>query len=240
MNQDTLLENALEGARGIYNAPNSGRDCPSDEFLVDHVYNELSKDEHGKISEHAEQCEHCRVKALKIEADRIAWGCLFDADPDKALLDALGDSGAELLRVEDAHAKKVKGTPLISRIKDEIIQWISSSWEPLWAGEPVTAMDIPPREKSFILDDGEIHVTCSWEGEFRNEPAYIRLEWKAFLSTESLLWVRFSDPDTREWLHEACLGEEPAGVEDFTSDELNFDPSTRRWEISLVLSEAEK
>ncbi len=240
MNQDTLLENALEDARGIYNEPNSGPDCPSDDLLVDHVYNMLSKDKHGKISEHAEHCDHCHVKALKIEADRIAWESLLDADPDHALVDALGDSGAALLRVEEIYTTEVKRSPVISRIKEEFIQWFSPSWTPLWAGEHVTAMDIPPREKSFVVDDGEIHITCSWEGESHNEPAYIRLTWKAFLSKDSRLWVRFFDPDTRELLYEARLGEEPAGVEDFTSDELDFDPSTRRWEISLILSEAGK
>jgi hypothetical protein len=212
--------------------------CPVNELLPEYLHKVLTDKDYERVSGHIHECEQCRIELLKLEADQIEWEQRLRIDPDKALAEALGPKG---IRIASTHCQ-IHSSPSpspISKIKEALIKWISPMWEPMWAGEPVTAADIPEQSESFESDEGRLDISCSWEGQYHNDPAYIRLKWKAYLSHESRMWVRFIDPKTQEILYEVCLGKDTEGQEDFTGDDLGFDPSNRKWAISFILLDAE-
>ena len=103
----------------------------------------------------------------------------------------------------------------------------------MW-GQLVAAADIPKQRHSFSTKYGDINIECSWGEQHQGEPAYIWLSWKANISADNELWLRFVDPETQTIRHEVNLGTIRAGEETFTSHELGFDPSTERWAISVI------
>ncbi len=240
MNPETIFEETLESAALFFHTAESRPVCPLDEELFNHVYHELSTGESERVSGHIDHCERCRVKSLKIATERFEWASLFDADPEQALADALGEAGVKFLGPQKGQKAEGDKTSVITQIKDEFFRWVSPLWEPLWAGAPLTALDMSARDHVFVMEDGEIRATCRWTGECDREPAFIQLSWQAALYSEGTLWVCFVDPDEGETLHEARLGEDAAGEDTFTSDELGFDPSARKWGLSFILSENEK
>src|SRR4030095_1459076 len=55
--------------------------------------------------------------------------------------------------------------------RDCLVRWLSPPWQPVWAGELVTAADVAAQEHVFALDDGEIQVTCGWQAAYGHLPA---------------------------------------------------------------------
>ncbi len=110
-------------------------------------------------------------------------------------------------------------------------------WSPELAGKPMTAADMSEEEHTFTIEEeGEINVTCTWEGGSPNKSAYMRVSWEANISHARELWVQFISRDTeRRLFSEIFLGTEPTGAWDFTEDKLGFDPSTQAWDLALVL-----
>ncbi|MEZ4527119.1 MAG: hypothetical protein R2941_14470 [Desulfobacterales bacterium] len=134
---------------------------------------------------------------------------------------------------EKSHAGSV-----FSRMKDNIIrlvQWISPIWEPQWAGVAVTAADIPEQHHEFVMREGNIDISCSWQGAYGNSPAYIQISWTASLMTDCELWLRFVNPLTHDLFSEILLGAEPEGGKIITGDRLGFDPSKDRWATSIMM-----
>ncbi len=188
------------------------------------------------------------LKQNKINPDAITWLENFseelDADPD--IIDAMPieDVREELRKmgadVRGFHAKMKKTLEKQVSLSDRIIRWISEMWEPLWAGQLVTADDIPKQGHSFVAEmEGEIKIVCDWESQDDDAPAHIRLSWEADFPADSTLWVRFVNPETQEIRYQACLGADLLGDEIFKSSELGFDPSQEKWAISLMLTEKE-
>ncbi len=118
-----------------------------------------------------------------------------------------------------------------------LIIWISSLWEPQWAGVPVVAMAVSGQRHSFIMDDGKIELSCYWKPKFRNDPAYIHLSWSARITKPVRLWARFVNPESNEIRSEIHLGTHLQGEDNFTSDRLGFDPSNEKWAISIIFQE---
>ncbi len=233
---DFDFEDILKEARTIYGTLKPGENCPPDEALMDYVYDELAQEECKQVLEHIKNCERCHVEALKMEADREEWEFTLIKNPDTALANALGPLGLKRVLSEAGYSDH-KELPVISKLKDAIITWISPVWEPMWTGQLVTASsDIPEQDHEFEMDYGEyINLSCCWKGKERDFPPHIQLSWNANIVTNSNLWARFINPETQETLSEFCLGTELEGKAVFTSDELGFDPSGKRWAISIVI-----
>jgi len=128
-------------------------------------------------------------------------------------------------------------------IIEKATAWLSSLfWMPEGAGQPVTAADISEQEHEFIADEfGEIKIICYWDRQNQDDEdsAYIRVSWDANLTTESGLFIRFVNPETRQIYHEAPLGNIWTGEAVFESRILGFNPLKEKWGISIVISEAE-
>jgi hypothetical protein len=123
---------------------------------------------------------------------------------------------------------------------EQFRSWLSPLWQPLFAGEVVTAADVPPQEQTFYLEDGDIHLTCEWRTAYQQQPATLRLVWQANLSRPGELWVRFTPPDDPTVLRaEICLGTSLAGEETFTAQGLGFDPTREPWALMLEFREAQ-
>ncbi len=120
-----------------------------------------------------------------------------------------------------------------------LIRWISPAWEPMWSGRTVTASEIPGQVHVFSGEDGDIRLSCHWEAPYKNDPAHIRLEWKADIGSTGELRVRFMNPETSAILSEFRLGTDLSGEEFFTAGQLGFDPSSVKWAVSLMILEPE-
>ena len=120
----------------------------------------------------------------------------------------------------------------------ERVSVMSLPWRPLWAGEPVTAADIPVQEQVFTFDEGTIRVTCEWRAAYQHQPAFLRLIWQASLSLPTDIWARFTRPDDPTVvLTEIELGTNFAGTAACTVSDLGFDPRREPWALVLVLKE---
>ncbi len=187
------------------------------------------------------------LKQNKINPDAIAWLETFseelDADPDIIDVMPIENVREELRRMGadvGFHAEMKKTLEKQVSLSDRLITWISELWEPLWAGQLVTADDIPEQEHSFATEtEGEIKIVCDWESQDDDTPAHIHLSWEADITTDSEIWVRFVNPETQELFYEECLGTELSDDATFKADELGFDPSKERWAISVMLKERE-
>ncbi len=219
----------LEEAKKNYNTLKAATDCPPDEELLDYVCEDiLTEDEKRAIYEHIQECERCHLEVLKMEADRAEWEYMVNKTPDAALTKALGTSGLKkTLNFKKRMIKEIQG----------LKAWISSLWEPQWAGVPANAAEIPEQTHSLTVDDGEIKISCYWKPKFRNDPAYIHLSWSARITKPVRLWARFVNPESNEIRSEICLGTRLEGEESFTSDRLGFDPSNEKWAISIIFQE---
>ncbi|KPA18086.1 hypothetical protein MHK_001697, partial [Candidatus Magnetomorum sp. HK-1] len=53
-------------------------------------------------------------------------------------------------------------------------EWISPLWQPRFAGQLVTASDIPEQKHTFRMNEGDIQLSCLWRGSYKNTQAYIK------------------------------------------------------------------
>lgn len=208
---------------------------PAAEQLYDYVSGWLDQQEAKEVREHIALCGDCAQEVMKImriedemEQDALDWADIppsREKSPAQAPLHPGVRTANETCAV---HKDSLTGV---------VVKWLSPLWEPQWAGQLVTASDIPKQVHTFTSEDGDIRISCYWQGEYKDEPAYIQLSWKSEIIPESELWVRFVYPETQAIRHEVCLGTVLTGEETFTSDDLGFDPSDERWAISVALAE---
>lgn len=185
---------------------------PTSAQLYDYVSDELDGQEARKVRRHQVFCEACAEEVSAI------------------------------MRMDDKTEKRVQKwagsmTDGKSSLRDTLIEWLSPLWEPLWAGQPVTAADVAAQQHTFTLEDGDITLSCTWKTPYQDEPASILITWKADLFTENELWIGFVNPETQAVRYRACLGTRRTGEERFTCDELGFEPSEERWAMTLGLRE---
>ena len=179
---------------------------PSREMLCDYALGWLNEADTMKVRKHIAFCGDCADEALKI------------------------------MQVEDDLEEDVAAAAVsASKIAAALIIWTSELWEPKWAGQLVTASDIPQQEKTFMLNYGQIKFSCHWKPSYENIPAYIQLSWRAKINIRCELWARFVNPETHNMLSEIPLGNSLEGKKIFTSDKLRFDPSTEKWSVSIVM-----
>ncbi len=132
-----------------------------------------------------------------------------------------------------ASIRKKLASATVKNRMGKLIRWLSPVWEPQWAGQPVTAQDIPAQHYSFPLEDGNIEISCAWEDAYQSRPAFIKLSWKAQIPEHRSFWLRIINPDSQEIRYEECLGNHPSGEETFTRDELGFNPAHESWAVSI-------
>ena len=108
-------------------------------------------------------------------------------------------------------------------------------WEPEFAGQQVTAADIPQQEHLFHTTEGDLKLRCHWGAHYGSDPAYLWLSYEANLSSEKEFVARFLNPDTQDLRYQAYLGDYRIGEATFTDEELGFDPAHDQWAISIEL-----
>lgn len=106
-------------------------------------------------------------------------------------------------------------------------------WEPEFAGQQVTAADIPQQEHIFHTTEGNLKLRCHWGAHYGSDPAYLWLSYEANLDTEKEFVARFLNPDTQDLRYQAYLGDYRVGEATFTDEELGFDPVYDKWAISI-------
>ena len=116
-----------------------------------------------------------------------------------------------------------------------LIEWISPIWTPQWAGQPVSASDIPEQSHSFELHNGEITISCLWRSAYNKAPAYIQLSWSANIIAGYELWAVFINPETRNIFSEFYLGTHLSGGIIIPETSLTFDPTKERWATLIKL-----
>lgn len=115
------------------------------------------------------------------------------------------------------------------------IQWISSLWQPQWAGQFVGAADIPAQSHIFEIPGGTVDITCSWKPQCGENIGYLNISWKVDTPLKGELWCQFIDPETKEILAEALLGTYREGGQYFTQQALGFVPAQVAWALSILL-----
>lgn len=196
---------------------------PTAERVYDYVLGWLKEPEAAQICAHLAHCGQCAHEALRlmqIEEELEQENALWADEPEYA--------GAKF----PGFVSHLRTT--LNTLGAQMIQWVSDIWEPQWAGQLVTAADIPAQTRIFISDQGEIELTCDWRGVTTTEPAYIHLAWKADLASPGELWVRFVNPETRTPRGEICLGTRMRGEETLTSAEIGFNPDEERWALAML------
>lgn len=73
--------------------------------------------------------------------------------------------------------------------------------------------------------------------KYRKAPPFIRISWTTDVSGGNAIYACIINPETKEIRAELLLGKELSGTEEFTSEELGFDPSRELWAIAPVLKE---
>ena len=152
-------------------------------------------------------------------------------DDLRAELHAAGMDGVRFHRT----LHRMLQTAKLQHLAGQFAAWLSPVWQPLWAGQMVTAQDIPPQEYTFQLEEGQITIVCAWQSAQGTDPAFLRVSWEARLQVENELSARFIHPETQAIRREVCLGTAPAGEEFLTSADLGFDPSAEPWAIALMI-----
>lgn len=238
MNNQHAFAEIVNKVRQVYKNARPGMNCPSIEVLGAYTAGELAADERKQIVGHIAACASCRMVAMRFEADQYLWNQAVAHDPEVALMQALGKEGCKSVSAL-IHKSGASDQGFISNIKENLVAWASPQWQPLYAGEAVTAADVEEQSTTFEMDYGEyINLSCHWHDEKEGQPC-IELSWQANLLEPSSLWVRFIDPGSSAVLSEILLGNELEGRKSIKMDELDFNPATDKWAIAIIVEETE-
>ncbi len=197
------------------------RQHPTADLLHDYAAGELGETLAPALRAHLAFCRECAREALRLMqvADELEHDALDWADSPKRPL-------SEHFDVAVAAAKTLRER---SRL------WLSELWQPQWAGQLVTAADVPEQHHTFASEHGDIRLTCHWQDDLPNEPAILLIGWQADLMENDRLWLRFVNPSDKALRQEIFLGSRAVGEEQFTIQDLTFDFVREQWAISLAL-----
>ena len=237
MNNQYAFAEIVNKVRQLYKNARPGIACPSIEVLSAYTAGELAADEKKQIAGHIAGCASCRMVAMRFEADQHLWNQAVSQNPEAALMQALGKKGCKSISTLIRKTRDSRSS-FVSIIKKNLVAWASPLWQPLYAGEAVTAADVEEQSTTFEMDYGEyINLSCHWRDEKECQPC-IDLSWQANLLEPSRLWARFIDPDSSAILSEILLGSELEGRKSIEMDELDFNPATDKWAIAIIVEEA--
>lgn len=202
---------------------------PSAERLYDYATGNIDEDIALGVRAHLAGCAACAREALSImrlddelEHASVEWA-------NQPELSVVASSEKLIAEAVDATVAAVK------TFGARALVWISELWEPQWAGQLLTAADVPEQIHTFTSEYGDIHLTCHWQDASRNEPASLHIMWQADLMDNDRLWLRFVNPENRELRQAILLGTRAVGEETFTAQDVAFDFLREAWAISLAL-----
>lgn len=238
MNDKIDFPEVLQSFKALYHLAGRTDQCPEIEVLIDQAYGQLDTRTAAALAPHISQCLSCGMALLKLEADRHQWELAMAGSPDHALAKALGPTGRKA--VERITAGTPQWQTLATKATESISTWVSELWMPLWAGQAVTAAAVPEQDQYFDLGDGEyVKLNCSWEGSQTGKPPRVDLSWSANIYSPARLWVHFHDPESDERLGAVLLGTDLAGRLSVSLPELDFDPTSRKWGMKIVIEPEE-
>jgi hypothetical protein len=240
MSKKHAFQQIIQDAKQVFKVTRPGPGCPTSDVLIDYVYQELAQEETDNITTHLDDCEACKMVLMRIEADQLLWNKSLEEKPEATLSQALGSVGRQEVRLmmRRAAGKQAGEHPAFaSKIKESMIAWISPIWQPLYAGEAVTAADLEEQDTSFEMDYGEyINLSCHWQDEKDDQPR-IELSWQANLFQPSRLWARFINPDTSTVITEILLGSALEGRISIPGNQLTFNPTVDKWAIAIIVED---
>ncbi len=203
--QEAQSDDYLEAKRSVAGGPH-----PTHEMLHDHVWGVLDKESSRIIRDHMAFCKMCAKKVFQMRR--------IKQESAEKLVDWANEFPpveAPALPIEDLMA--------------------TDFWTPHYAGQLVSAGDIPEQQHTFHTSEGNIELSCLWRAAYRKKPAYFIIRWRARLTTRKEIHARFINPETQTMRTEVRLGIAPEGEASFSSQDLGFDPSCEAWSIMLVL-----
>lgn len=187
------------------------------------------------LSDLVEKRVHALAQRLKIPRQPIPN---IDALSIETIRDELRALGSE---IEVFHAKIADMLGIHKLLTNKLKQrMLDIFWIPEGAGLRRTSSGFFEEKHTFVIGDDEVRITCNWEEQEEDEPAYLWLSWNAQISIEKELWIIFLDPETQGIRYETNLGTKLTGESIFTQKELRFDPSSEKWAISIMLQETEQ
>jgi len=234
-------------------------DCPGEDQLILFASDELSAEEASSVKKHLLICDQCAREVSVLQP--IIQEPVSNYDNESFVLpdsvkEAMEKELTYIARKKQSFSEKLSLTAekvtkkirsgrdylkaISSSIAEEFIISVSQLWEPQLVGQLITASDVSKQKHRFLIDQGQITVTCNWQGANESEPAYLLLSWKANFSIVCEIWAKFENPDTNEIFSEICLGTSMVGETYFTSKDLGFDPSKVRWAMAIILAEEKK
>lgn len=122
----------------------------------------------------------------------------------------------------------------IDKLKEgtkDIVQWISPTWKPMWAGEKPSSHAIPEQKQTYSLKGGEFSIRCNWNSKM------IEISWSANTQSPSEFWVQFVDPETKEIFSTVKLGKKMSGKKSFEKEELKFDFTNVKWALHVLFKD---
>jgi hypothetical protein len=236
MKEKHTFNQILSSAGEVFRNIRPGSDCPPIDLLTAYTGRELTTQEAKSISVHVVGCKACEMVVLRLETDQYFWNEMLERDQETALAEALGKEGKKVVK-ELIKQETARQPVFISKIKEAMVAWVTPLWQPLYAGEAVTAAEIEEQSTRFEMDYGEyINLNCHWQDE-KDSQACIDLSWQANLLQPSKIWARFIDPEKNIILTEILLGTELEGRLRILSSELSFNPGTDKWAIAIIVEE---
>lgn len=230
----------MRDAGKSYREVNDEDCCLNRALLLDYISGILDAYLEKKVTNHIASCERCHLAKLIIESEESAFRSMLEQNPDQVLARMAGNRGGVILKsvAKENKVKHVKKK--ISRIKESLIIWTSSFWEPLYAGQVVTASYLQEQSRQFEMDFGEyINLSCYWQAGDRETDSSVKISWRANLISPSNLWVRFANPETKAIYTELLLGQELEGEIFLHHSDLRFDPASEKWALSIVVEKSE-
>ncbi len=236
-----VFNQILGDARKIFKNARPGPNCPALDILAEYSCRSLTEKKAEQISAHIAECETCQIVVMRLEADQYFWNNMLELDEESVLVQALGKKGLKVVNGLIRKASAKHSVPItqkfVSKIQAAMVAWTSPLWQPMYAGEAVTAVDVEEQSTRFEMDYGEyINLSCHWQEEKDCQP-YIDLSWQANLLQPSRIWARFIDPDSSTVFAEILLGKELEGKIRISSSELSFNPATNKWAIAIIVEE---
>ncbi len=226
---DRISAEAQTNAYRRFSEQSVTRPHPAVEMLYEYAAGELGEDLAPAVRAHLALCGQCAREALRLTqvTDELEQDALDWANSPKFA--SSEPSRSSLPKAVDAAVTTAKS------VGERALIWISEIWQPQWAGQLLTAADVPEQHRTFTSRHGDIRLTCYWQDDSPDESAMIHIRWHADLAQEERIWLRFVNPASQALRQEIFLGSRAVGEESFTIQDLRFDFLCEQWAISMAL-----
>ncbi len=223
-----IFQRAIKEIAEQYRAERAS-DCPAKAELYQAVADNSNDSD---IADHIKNCARCRLYITGVDDREWLATRLIEQQPDKALDLMLGKTGRQAVYAMIRETGDI--TKTMATVKEKAAAFISSLWQPIFAGEAVTAADIAPQSHRFDMEFGEyVTVNCSWQKE--GQETWLELGWEANIFEKSLLRVQFVNPDSKAVLADIALGTDLCGQKRLASSDLSFQPASDKWAVTVVV-----